>query len=74
MPLYCRNAFGSYLDVLRGVTFNPTMADWLSFTNGASLQHQLDFEGQWILPDENYAREIMQLVSAEWVERAFIFL
>jgi uncharacterized protein (DUF1800 family) len=52
------NAFGNYEDLLREVTLSPIMGVYLSHlgnrkTNGAEN----------IFPDENYAREVMQLFS-----------
>lgn len=54
--LLVRHAFGNYRDLLRDVTYNPIMGLYLSHmknrkTNGVRF------------PDENYAREIMQLFS-----------
>eukprot|EP00928_Gymnodinium_smaydae_P027006 TRINITY_DN2102_c0_g1_i1.p1 TRINITY_DN2102_c0_g1~~TRINITY_DN2102_c0_g1_i1.p1 ORF type:complete len:1927 (+),score=287.17 TRINITY_DN2102_c0_g1_i1:97-5877(+) len=55
--IFVRNAFGNYRDVLREVTYNPFMGEYLSFRGSTSLDHNGFF------PDENYAREIMQLFS-----------
>ena len=61
-----RDAFGSYRALLGDVTFSPTMGKYLShFHNqkpGASTQ-----------PDENYAREVMQLFSVGLIERNLDF-
>ena len=61
-------AFGSYRDLLLDVSLHPIMGQFLS-----SLRNQkqlFDDEGQVISsPDENYAREIMQLLSFGLVER-----
>jgi len=67
-----RNAFGNYRDLLREVTYSPAM--------GAYLTHLRNRKTDWTLvnnvltpaliqPDENYAREIMQLFSIGLVER-----
>lgn len=53
-----RNAFGNYKDILREVTYNPSMGFYLSHINNPRT-----LEEQNIRPDENYAREIMQLFS-----------
>ena len=50
------NAFGNYRDLLEDVTYHPVTGVYLSHmrnrkTNGTRF------------PDENYAREIMQLFS-----------
>jgi uncharacterized protein (DUF1800 family) len=52
------NAFGSYRTLLGDVTLHPTMGKYLSMH--ANQKPDL---AQSIRPDENYAREIMQLFS-----------
>lgn len=57
------HAFGHYRDVLGFVNWSPLMGKWLS-----SLQNQkaIDFDGDGLydaFPDENLARENMQLFS-----------
>ena len=52
------NAFGNYQNLLTDVTFNAAMADFLTYYNNP--KEDLDNN---IHPDENYAREIMQLFS-----------
>jgi uncharacterized protein (DUF1800 family) len=61
-----RNAFGNYRDLLQQATRSPTMGRWLT-----SLRNR-KFEGT-IAPDENYAREIMQLFSIGLIERNMDF-
>ncbi|CAK0869087.1 unnamed protein product [Prorocentrum cordatum] len=53
--IFVRNAFGNYRDVLREVTYSPVMGSYLSFKGSKSQDSSAAF------PDENYAREIMQL-------------
>ena len=53
-----RNAFGNFRDVLREITFNPLMGRYLTNTGSSSF----DYNGRF--PNENFAREIMQLFSA----------
>ena len=53
-----RNAFGNYKDILTEVTLNPSMGHYLSHINNPRSIPLLN-----IRPDENYAREIMQLFS-----------
>ncbi len=53
-----KNAFGNYKDILNEVTLNPSMGFYLSHIN-----NQRTIPLQNISPDENYAREIMQLFS-----------
>jgi cullin-associated NEDD8-dissociated protein 1 len=55
--IFVRNAFGNYRDLLREVTYSPVRGDYLSYRDSKSL----DRDGSY--PDENYAREIMQLFS-----------
>lgn len=53
-----RNAFGNYRDLLEEVTLNPVMGEYLSM-KGNRRPDELEN----IQPDENYAREILQLFS-----------
>ena len=53
-----RNAFGSYRDVLGEVTLHPVMGVFLSHVNNSKGDTSLG-----LFPDENYAREVMQLFS-----------
>lgn len=52
-----RNAFGSYRDLLQDITLNPAMGTFLN-TRG---NRRADSSGR--VPDENYAREVMQLFT-----------
>jgi len=61
--IFVRNAFGNFRDVLKQIAYNPAMARWLSFKDNKSLQYDLDNGGPGAYPDENFAREIMQLFS-----------
>ncbi len=56
------NAFGPYRDLLEDVTYSPMMGVYLSH-----LKNQK--QSGSISPDENYAREIMQLFSIGLVQR-----
>jgi uncharacterized protein (DUF1800 family) len=53
-----RNAFGNYKDLLREVSLHPMMGAYLSHLRNDKSDPQ---SGRY--PDENYAREIMQLFS-----------
>ncbi len=53
-----RNAFGNYEDILQEVTLDPNMAFYLSHLNNPKSNPEIGLN-----PDENYAREIMQLFS-----------
>lgn len=46
------NAFGNYRDILKAITLNPYMGDYLDMADSNKTQ-----------PNENYARELMQLFS-----------
>ena len=52
------NAFGQYTDMLYDVSMHPTMGVYLSHLNNRKADPSKN-----IHPDENYAREIMQLFS-----------
>merc|ERR1719310_535354 len=55
--IFVRHAFGNFRDVLREVTYSPLMGAYLTFRGNAALDYANNF------PDENYAREIMQLFT-----------
>jgi uncharacterized protein (DUF1800 family) len=52
-----RNAFGNFRDLLQDITLNPAMGSFLN-TRG---NRRADNSGR--VPDENYAREVMQLFT-----------
>ena len=52
-----RHAFGNYRDVMKEVSYHPMMGKFLTFINSQS------FALSGSPPDENYARELMQLFS-----------
>ncbi len=52
------NAFGNYRDLLKGITLSPAMGVYLSH-----MGNQKANEAAGTFPDENYAREVMQLFS-----------
>jgi uncharacterized protein (DUF1800 family) len=54
------NSFTNYRTLLEKITYHPSMAVYLTFMNN----HATDFnDGKQTYPDENYAREVMQLFS-----------
>lgn len=55
--IFIRHAFGNFRDILGEVTYSPHMARYLTYENNSSLAHDGNF------PDENYAREVMQLFT-----------
>ena len=50
------NAFGNYQDLLTEVTLSPVMGDFLNMVNNNKADGTVS-------PNENYAREVMQLFS-----------
>ena len=60
--LLARNSFGYYRTLLDEVTYNPSMGKFLSHFRNRKA-------GTGREPDENYAREVMQLFSIGLVER-----
>jgi len=55
--IFVRHAFGNFRDVLREVTYNPIMGDYLTFKRNRAFDESNNY------PDENFAREIMQLFT-----------
>lgn len=56
--IFVRNAFGNYEDVLMQVTMHPVMGRYLSHVGNQKADPSINR-----YPDENYAREVMQLFS-----------
>jgi len=54
--IFLDNAFGNYEDILTRVTLSPVMGDYLNMVNN-------DKPKAGVNPNENYARELMQLFS-----------
>ncbi len=52
------NAFGNYRNLMEAVTYSPMMGLYLSH-----LRNQKENTATGAVPDENYAREIMQLMT-----------
>eukprot|EP00804_Cyclotella_cryptica_P014145 CCRYP_005584-RA/>CCRYP_005584-RA protein AED:0.03 eAED:0.03 QI:259/1/1/1/0.94/0.9/20/117/3951 len=61
--IFVRNAFGNYGDILREISFNPLMAENLSFLQSKSAAYMWETQQKVSFADENFAREIMQLFS-----------
>ncbi len=51
------NAFGNFRTLLEAVTLNPAMGQWLNTLGNRRA------DGKGRVPDENYAREVMQLFT-----------
>lgn len=58
MDMLTRNAFGDFRQLLQDVTLHPTMGCFLSH-----VANQKDDPASGRVPDENFAREVMQLFS-----------
>ncbi len=61
--MLARDAFGNFRKLLEDVTLHPAMGVYLSM-----LGNQKAVSGTNLRPDENYAREVMQLFSVGLVE------
>ncbi|KAL7561162.1 hypothetical protein ACA910_011983 [Epithemia clementina (nom. ined.)] len=62
--IFVRHAFGSYRDVLKEVSYSSLMAVMLTYLDSKSTGYNwLRNVGVLEHPDENYAREIMQLFT-----------
>ena len=57
------NAFGNYRDILQEITYSPLMGHWLTYVGNTKANPETGAE-----PDENYAREILQLFTIGLVE------
>ncbi|MEL6687618.1 MAG: DUF1800 family protein, partial [Pseudomonadota bacterium] len=57
------NAFGNFRDLLQDVTYSPIMAEYLTYAYNRKGDPNTGRQ-----PDENYAREILQLFSIGLVE------
>ncbi|MBX2839071.1 MAG: DUF1800 domain-containing protein [Gammaproteobacteria bacterium] len=58
VDLLDKHAFGNYRDLLYDITHSPMMAKYLTYLRNRKANERTGRE-----PDENYAREIMQLFS-----------
>ena len=66
------NAFGNYRDILGAVTLQPSMGMYLTYMNNPKQDTIYEIDENWphdtlsqqiTFPDENYAREVMQLFT-----------
>merc|ERR1719388_523137 len=55
--IFVRNAFGSFRNLLREVTYSPMMGEYLTYMLNTAYDYDRNY------PDENYAREVMQLFT-----------
>lgn len=63
MDILTRNAFGNYRELLEDVTYSPAMAVYLTY-----LRNEKADPRTGRVPDENYARELLQLFTVGLVE------
>ena len=56
--IFLNNAFGNYRDILQEVTYHPAMSRYLTYLNNPKTDTTNN-----TFPDENYARELMQLFT-----------
>ena len=61
--ILAEHAFGNYRDLLQAITLNPMMGEYLSM-----IRNEKANQARNIRPDENYARELMQLFSIGLLE------
>ncbi len=61
--IFTKNAFGTYRKVLEDVTYSAAMAKYLAYRRNPKADPETGS-----MPDENFAREIMQLFSIGLVE------
>ncbi len=63
MDILTEGAFGNYRDLLEAVTYSPAMAVYLTY-----LRNEKADPATGRVPDENYARELLQLFTVGLVE------
>ena len=63
MDIMAAGAFGNFRQLLENVTYSPAMAIYLTY-----LQNQKADADREVVPDENYAREVMQLFTIGLLE------
>ena len=59
--IFVRHAFGNYRDILKEVAYSPVMGIMLTFRGSKSTAYNLKLLRSLRFPDENFAREIMQV-------------
>ncbi|HHL43521.1 MAG TPA: DUF1800 domain-containing protein [Hellea balneolensis] len=58
VDILSRNAFGNYRDILKEITYSPAMGFYLTY-----LANEKGDPDSGRMPDENYARELLQLFT-----------
>jgi len=65
--IFVRHAFGNLREVLREISYSPPMSMFLTFLDSESFA----FENKRQHPDENFARELMQVRSSTVLRLSF---
>jgi|GEM_PF-760398 len=68
-----RGAFGNFRDLLEEVSLSPAMGFYLTHLRNRKKELVNPVTNSYILPDENFAREVMQLFSIGIFERNLDF-
>lgn len=61
--IFVRHSFGNYRDVLKETSYSPIMGEMLTYRDSKSTGYTWITEANLKYPDENFAREVMQLFS-----------
>ena len=61
--IFVRNSFGNYGDILEEISYNALNAESLSYVGSRSVAFSFASTNTVVYPDENYARELMQLFT-----------
>lgn len=64
--IFVNNAFGNYRDILQQVTLSPVMGIYLTMAGNKKEDEETGSE-----PDQNFAREVMQLFTMGEFKKAF---
>jgi len=59
--IFVRHAFGNFKDILKEVSYSPAMGIMLSYRSSKSSSYQMKKWRKLNFPDENFAREVMQV-------------
>lgn len=63
LEILSRNSFGNFRDLMEDITYSPAMGRYLSY-----LANRKEDPSTGRMPDENYARELLQLFTIGLVE------
>ena len=63
LEILSRNAFGNFRDLMEDITYSPAMANYLTY-----IANRKADPNTGRMPDENYARELLQLFTIGLVE------